>query len=181
MDQAKLLKIISAVIFILLVGIFFLVRSTEQSLKVSQALKPKPFAAAEKPNLISSANNDHGKFVPPQSSRVEDLGIIITDVVTQPKNQEEWDSFMLKNIKPSVDALPAQQREELFKEAQKSPEDYEKRLKEVDERIKTFEERLEKNPYDAEASQRIDNLRQLKAIGKMLRDDVIKMEDAPAQ
>ncbi len=97
----------------------------------------------------------------------EKYGIIVHDDWTTPQKQEDWDQYM-KQVIVDRKILEEPAAQASLEAVKKSPDDYQKKIKEIDERIATFEERKRNNPSDTEAEERLRLLYMLKAMGKVM-------------
>ncbi len=133
---------------------------SQSAIPVLKEKEPKATGAQQPVTHELIAEKDPAKY-----------GIIIQDAAEVPRTPAQWDRFMTEAIiKNKVLEQPgAQPAVEVMK---KSPEDFEARQKEIDDRIALFEKKTQENPSDADAEHHLQTLYMLKALGKVLKNKV---------
>lgn len=99
-------------------------------------------------------------------------GIISQSKDEIPRTQIEWDLFMEKAIVHSK-VLEDENAKPAIEKMKKTPEEFQKREQEIDDTISLLKKRLEENPSDQEAHERLKTFRMLKALGKTIKDKVV--------
>ncbi len=88
-----------------------------------------------------------------------------------------WDAYVGKNFE-EANLLDKEPDSRLFKNMQKTPENFKKRLEYVNLRIKDLEEQKGKDPYSIEIQKKLENLYGLRSTLLVLED---KITETPAE
>lgn len=106
---------------------------------------------------------------------LEKYGITTTSWVDEPNTPEQWEIYIEKNLN-KYKVFETKEGQEALKLMATKKEDFKKQMDQVDKDIATILEWQKKDPENKIINQQLQNLYKIKAIGNVLKDDVIKAE-----
>lgn len=98
-------------------------------------------------------------------------GIVSYSAADQPRNQAQWDIFMEKALVKSG-LLEQKNAKPAIEKMKTTPEEFQARMKEIDDRIVLFEQKKAANPSDADAQENLQRLYMLKAMAQAMEKKV---------
>lgn len=176
MDKRKI--IITVIVAFL--AIFFINQMILSSLEkeqrkkdtsVKQEIQKRVENNFNKKKLSTAAETkQRNKIVPEDPAK---YGIITIDRFYEPSTQSEWDAHMKKVVRDSG-VFKSQEGELAIKHMQMKRDKFEDTMERVDKQIVDFEEESRKNPKNENAKRRLNTLYKLKALGKILEQDLVE-------
>lgn len=119
----------------------------------------------------------HTPPAPPQPERTytapsnpADYGMMIMSDRNRPRNQEQWDALMSEKITELKKKQPQQIWQDVKEKTKLSQEEYDKKIKVLEERIRYYTEQLKSNPHDDQAKAAIERMMMIKGIQRALRE-----------
>lgn len=101
-------------------------------------------------------------------SNPADYGITLTNEFNAPKTQQEWDTLMQKKISELKTSVPAERWQQVQQSIKEDPKKTEESIRKADAAIEKWQAVLKKDPANVEAKRNIEQLMQLRSIGKYL-------------
>ena len=89
-----------------------------------------------------------------------------------PKTTEEWESFIRKSIEENH-VLQSPEAKDNLDKVKVSQKEFDEDMTKLNTSIRKYEAMVNANPTDNEAKQRLNRLYKLKAVGNILKDNVI--------
>jgi len=170
-SNRAVLLVIALILFTNLTNRIINALITQDSKIISPPLttaKPIADTKSSKRKIIQSEKKRY-PLVPDDPAK---YGIISQSKDEVPRTQLEWDLFMEKAVTKSK-VLEDENAKPALEKMGKTPEEFQTREQAVTKQISLFEERLEVNPSDEEAQERLQTLYMLKSLGKTLKDKVV--------
>ncbi|MFH1360809.1 MAG: hypothetical protein ABIJ41_07255 [Candidatus Omnitrophota bacterium] len=130
-----------------------------------------------KPSVQGEDNTIQGETIikPKRKLTAEDpakYGIIVTPENELPRTSAQWDQYVKKVIvKPGV--LDKKSAEKALEYVRMTPDAYEKRASEIENKIKEFEQTINNNPSDEETERRLQTYYLLKALLSSMKEKII--------
>lgn len=129
------------------------------------------------PKELPRQRTIHRTLIPENPAQ---YGIISQSAADQPRNQVQWDIFMDKVLVKSG-LLEQENAKPALEIIKKTPEEFQTRVKEINDRIAVFEQKKIENPSDEDAQKRLQTLYMLKAMIQAMENKITapKMNLAP--
>ena len=148
-------------------GIFIQVnRFIVSSIKEPSA-PPQPQNLSTPMPLVSASVADSIKIQDPKK-----YGIIVKPEGQGLEGQMQWELYT-ENVSRQSNTLDFTNNPKALAMMQKTPQEFQNRLAEIDSRIKTYQKTLEKNPTDVDTQDKLESLYRLKTTLTVLKDKII--------
>jgi len=171
-SKHAVLLVIALILFTNLTNRIINALITQDSKIISpQLTTAKPIPTDTKPSKRKIIQSEKKRYplVPDDPAK---YGIISQSKDEVPRTQVGWDLFMEKAITKSK-VLEDENANPALEKMKKTSEEFQTREQEVTKQISLFEKRLEANPSDEEAQERLQTLYMLRSLGKTLKDKVV--------
>ncbi len=177
-------KFMIVAFIIIIATIFFIDRKIKQSLLESEkSIQQSESVKINQSKAKLSAQSDIKseeivvKLTPEDPAK---YGMVVNDAGTTPRTAEGWENQLRETFEKhkTLDSADAKKALEV---AKTSETDYQKQMKDLDSHIELFQQKLTADPLDKDAEHQLQMLYQLKAVGKILREEVVTPETSPAQ
>jgi len=169
MDKKILLGLGAVLVFIITVNI--MTRQYVGELKsakpsVTGKLKEVPREGAAVAGAVLPADNKVRK------------GIVVVNRFNKPVTQGEWDKYM-KDLVNSTGMLQTDEGREAMKKKALNPAQFEDTMRRLEEETKKVDEAYSKDPVDPMLQKRMEDLRKMKALTKVMAERGVVDPDAP--
>ncbi|HOW36341.1 MAG TPA: hypothetical protein PL155_08025 [Candidatus Omnitrophota bacterium] len=156
-------------------GLFGLFLESENRNQTPEISKKTNLSTA--PNLPQKATSK--KRRPLIAQDPAKYGIIVQSAADQPRNQEQWNIFMDKVLVKSK-LLEQENAKPALEMIKKTPEEFQTRMKEIDNRIAIFEQKKMENPSDEDAQQRLQTFYALRAMTQAMESKITAPKNEPS-
>jgi len=102
-----------------------------------------------------------------------DFGIEVLRSENRPRSLDQWEGYY-RNILEKNKVLEHENAEKAFELTYTDEEDYDEKMKVLDEQIKAQEKIRDDNPLDSKAGKKLQKLYKLKAIGRIIKNRVVR-------
>ena len=132
---------------------------------------PLPVKAPETPSVTASTQEEKAPKI--GSSDLDEYSIKAQEQDILFQNQRRWDSSV-KSALDESELLERMSEGEAFKGIKKTPEQFEQQLRRIEGRIREYEQRLQNDPGDDYARQKLHGLYMLKSTVEGLKKAVVE-------